>query len=269
MKYLTKGEQELYFTLERMDKVVVTMNDILDIVKDKKKAYYYVSDMTRKGILQKIKNNLYVRREPFSMVEKHYRVDSFILASKIVKEYFLSFATAMQLHGLTQRWSRIYYFSTLKFVRPVIYFDVEVKPVRIKKEKFFGFEEKKVKDENIFVSDLERTVVDMFLKPGYCGGLEDVVSSLKDLENMEEKVDFKKLLNYIERIRNKSLYNKIGYLFEDLMKKSFLDVSDDFLKKCRGKASKVVCYLSKDKDTMFVKEWNLVVSKRLVIEDDV
>jgi len=75
------------------------------------------------------------------------------------KEYFLSHATAMEIHGGITQPQLVVYVTTLKPRRLITALGVEFRFIHNQKKYFFGISEHWVtKQEKVKVSDLERTI---------------------------------------------------------------------------------------------------------------
>jgi len=72
-----------------------------------------------------------------------------------------------------------------------------------------------VGDHNVMVTDRERTLIDCLDHPEYCGGITEVAKALREAFE-EKKVSIHKLLDYAERIGNRTVFKRLGYLVETL-----------------------------------------------------
>jgi predicted transcriptional regulator of viral defense system len=159
LKKLSGLEQKLYFLLE---------------------AYGILRKMEQKGALGKVKANLYVRIPAHIVHDKgRYAEDSIIVAAHLVGPYFLSYYTALALHGLAQQAASQVYVTTTKQTKVLSYKGSVIRPVRLAEKKFFGMKQIEYRGEKVAVSDLERTVVDVLSMPEYAGGY--VFDLLKEL----------------------------------------------------------------------------------------
>ncbi|MFW6159915.1 MAG: type IV toxin-antitoxin system AbiEi family antitoxin domain-containing protein [Acidobacteriota bacterium] len=125
------------------------------------------------------------------------------------------------------------------------------------KKRFFGFKEINYREENVLVSDLERTIVDVMNRPEYAGGYEEIIRPFQDVEN----VDWKRLLKYLERMGEKILFDRIGFVFD--MLGEFVDTPDEFLKELDRRLSDNIYYFEKNRKGAYVKKWRIIVDKRL------
>jgi predicted transcriptional regulator of viral defense system len=83
----------------------------------------------------------------------------------------------------------------------------------VSEHKIFGLKTIWVGSKKIYVSDPTKTMVDLFDDPSLVGGMtivKDVFSEYLE----SEYYDFDLLLSYIQRIGNKSIYKRLGFLLD-------------------------------------------------------
>ena len=258
LEKLSGLEQKLYFTLEAEDERVVNAKKVMKILNvSQMHAYNLLKSMCKKGALDRAKSNLYVRVPAHIVHDKgKYIEDPIIVAKNITKPYFFSYYTALSLHGLAQQYTRNFYISTLKPIPKINYHENIIQPVTLIQKRFFGFCKVKYENKKIVVSDLERTVVDVVDRPEYAGGYEEILRCILGVE----KLDWQRLLTYVDKMEEKILINRLGYLFE-LLKKQ-VNTPDSFLKNLQKRLSDNIYYFEK-RSGKFNKKWRIIVDERL------
>lgn len=108
----------------------------------------------------------------------------------------------------------------------------------------------------VMASDLERTVVDVVNRPEYAGGYEEIFRCMLDVE----KLNWQQLLIYIDKMEEKILVNRLGYLFELLRKQ--VHTPDFFLKSLQKRISENI-YSFEQRSGTFNKKWRIIVDERL------
>ena len=84
--------------------------------------------------------------------------------------------------------------------------------MRCRRRDLFGLTEHwATKQEQVKVSDLERTIVDGLRRPEYCGGVTEVA---KGLWTRRQEVNMDRLIGYAKRIRVGVVVRRLGYLLE-------------------------------------------------------
>lgn len=250
-------EQKLYFLLEAGDKRIVDAELAMRLLSiSKMHAYNLLKNMCEKGALDKVKSNLYVRIPAHLVHDKgKYAEDPILIAKHLVEPYFFSYNTALVLHGLAQQLTQNYFISTTKHISKVRYHENLICPVILTEKRLFGFEKKEYAKEEVMVSDLERTIVDVTDRPEYAGGYEEVLRCLADVE----KINWGKLFAYIKKMGEKILVNRIGYMCE-LLK---IDAPSSFMKKLRSMMSENIYYFERNKKGKFNEKWRIIVDPRL------
>ena len=109
-----------------------------------------------------------------------------------------------------------------------------------------------IQQGNIRVTSIEQTVVDSIRDFEKIAGLEEVIRCLMLVPGLKEE----KVLASLKRNENGFLYQKCGYLFEQL--KDEFRFSDSFFDECRKCSSEAKRYLMKDVgETVFQEKWKL------------
>jgi len=128
------------------------------------------------------------------------------------KDYFLSHATAMEIHGGVTQPQLVVYVTTLKPRRSITVLSIEFRFIHSKKKYFFGISDHWVtKQEKVRVSDLERTIIDGLKQPEYCGGLTEVA---KGLWMRHQDVNMNRLISYAIKIGVGAVIRRLGFLLE-------------------------------------------------------
>ncbi len=259
LEKLSGLEQKLYFLLEAENQKVVSAEKAMELLGiSRMHAYNLLKNMRRKGALDRVKSNLFVRIPSHIVHDKGKYVEDPILVGKhLANPYFFSYYSALYLHGLSQQPATHFYLSTTNHLQKVDYHGLVFYPVTLTKKRFFGFDEIKYREENVFVSDLERTIVDVMNRPEYAGGYEEIIRSFQDVE----KVEWKRLLKYLDTMGEKILFNRTGFIFDMLGK--FVDTPDWVLKELEKRLSDNIYYFEKNRKGSYVKKWKIIVDRRL------
>jgi predicted transcriptional regulator of viral defense system len=167
-----------------------------------------------RGVAARLKPGLYVL-VPFELGrERQYAGNPLVVAREIMhgEDYYLSHATAMEIHGLTTQPQLVVIVSTPAPRRSVTALGVEFRFVRCQRRHLFGLTEHWVtKQEKVRVSDLERTIIDGLKQPEHCGGLTEVAKGLC-VRRQDMNVD--RLVEYARRIGVGAVVRRLGFLLE-------------------------------------------------------
>ena len=103
----------------------------------------------------------------------------------------------------------------------------------------------------IFITDLEKTIVDSFRSPEKCGGISSVVEAWIRAADL---MDLDLLVGYVEKIGQALLKQRVGYVFEALGKKH--NAFDAWSKNSvRGSSAKLIA--AEEFVSRYSDRWNL------------
>ena len=215
LKTLGPQAAKLVTTLHERSRVVFRLEDVRDITGlSETSARSFARKLVDRGVAARLKPGLYVL-VPFELGrERQYAGNPLVVAREIVhgEDYYLSHATAMEIHGMTTQPQLVVMVSTPKPRRPVTTLGVEFRFVRCRRKHLFGLTDHWVtKQEKVRVSDLERTIIDGLKQPEHCGGLTEVA---KGLWMRREDVNADRLVQYAERIGVGAVVRRLGFLLE-------------------------------------------------------
>jgi predicted transcriptional regulator of viral defense system len=215
--FKTLGPQaaNLVTTLHERSRAVFRLEDVRDITGlSETSARSFVRKLVDRGVAARLKPGLYVL-VPFELGrERQYPGNPLVVAREIMhgEDYYLSHATAMEIHGMTTQPQLVVMVSTPKPRRSVTALGVEFRFVRCQRRHLFGLTEHWVtKQEKVRVSDLERTIIDGLKQPEHCGGLTEVAKGLW-MRRQDMNVD--RLVQYAKRIGVGAVVRRLGFLLE-------------------------------------------------------
>ena len=217
MPFKTLGPQSarLVTTLYEENRPVFRIGDIQRILDTKEVT---ARDLARKlvdrAVASRLKPGLYIL-VPFELgKEREYMGNPLVVARELNDgaDYYLSHGTAMVIHGMVTQPRLVYHVTTLTKRRPITIMGAEFRFLTSRKEYFFGLAAHWVtKQEQVRISDPERTIIDGLRMPEYCGGLTELA---KGLWIKKETLDVGKLVTYALRMEIGSVIRRLGYLME-------------------------------------------------------
>jgi predicted transcriptional regulator of viral defense system len=215
MKTLGPQAAHLVTTLYEKSTPIFRLREVkeilcLDIVSSRS----FIRKLVNRGIVTRLKPGLFIL-VPFELgKETNYMGNPFIVAREIMdgKDYFLSYATALGIHGAVTQPQLIVYITTLKPRRTINALGTEFKFIYNQKKYFFGIEDHWItKQDKIKVSNFEKTIIDGLKQPEYCGGLTEVA---KGLWMRQQDINIKRLISYALKIEVGAVIRRLGYLLE-------------------------------------------------------
>lgn len=215
MKTLGPQAAKLTGTLYERDKPVFTYSDVVNITGLRPKAARnFVAALVGRGVVSRLKPGLFTL-VPFELgFEKEYMGNPFVVARELVadKEYYISHASAMDIHQMVTQPQLKVYVMVLKAIRPRFVMGTEFCFVRCKSAHFFGISDLWVtKSGKVKVSDPEKTVIDGLKQPEYCGGFSEVA---KGFWMRRDTMNISKLTEYAIRLNIGAVIRRLGFLLE-------------------------------------------------------
>ncbi len=210
---------ELLDGLISLKKEFFTLKEASEILsgKDNSTVRKLLSDMTKRGVVMRIKDGLY-HRIPYEQQPDQYLPNWHMTAEAMVQpeEYYIGFYSALDIYGLITQPSMVEHVVTRKQVKPKVQ---QVKNVRfqfitLNKKRFFGYKKSWINDfHKVNCSDLEKTFLDCLYKPDYAGGVSEIT---KALYKSREKLQPERLQEYLEKFNTQAVYKRIGFIIDQL-----------------------------------------------------
>ncbi len=179
-----------------------------------KSARNLVAGLVNRGLATRLKPGLFIL-VPFELGrEREYLGNPYVVARELADtpEYYVSHASAMDLHQMVTQPQLAVFVTSPKAIRPRTVLGTEFRFVRCKREDLFGIVELwATKTERVRVSDLERTIIDGLKQPEHCGGLTEVA---KGFWMRRETLAVPKLVDYALRLDIGAVVRRLGFLLE-------------------------------------------------------
>ena len=140
--------------------------------------------------------------------------DRYVIAREVLGSlpYYISHYSAMELHQMTaQPVNTVYVTVPRRRVSRTIA-GVQYRFIYASQDYFWGWENIwATAEEQVRVSDLEKTLLDGAVQPGLCGGLGELA---KGLWLRKDALDENRLVEYVDRLGHKAAARRIGFLLE-------------------------------------------------------
>ncbi len=239
--------------IELAKRPVFTIHDVKKFVGNEKTAYTLLNRLMKRGIVKKIRKNIYsiVNFATGQLVANRYQI-----ACAITKTAYISHHSAFEYYGLAnQVFYEVYVSSETKF-NHFEYDNVIYKCVVSRMSEGVA---KAKNTTGVRITDIERTVVDSIRDFNKIGGIEELIKCLEGIQYLDEN----KLKLYLDICNIQGLYQRVGYLLSYYRKE--MQISKDFIEYCKEKIGKSRRYLVNEakNDSIYNSEWKLMVPKRL------
>lgn len=209
-KNLSKDELYLISRAEYEKQKLITTEFVQKLFPDKNKASRVLVFLTQKGRLIRIEKGKYVL-VPIKAPNQQWMPNEFIVASLWMGDipYYIGYFTMYNYWGFTDQVPRtVFVLNTGKSSKKDIN-GLRYEAVKIKKEKYYGIQKIKVEDQNVFISDKERTLVDFASNP--LGSIRNFEVALQ--ENIEN-INIEKFVRYLIKFPVVSVRKRAGFLLE-------------------------------------------------------
>src|SRR3989344_3790989 len=146
----------------------------------KKKSWDTFYRLEKKGWLERIEKGKYMVI-PFQAKEG-WLEHTFILASNLIKRYYISYRTALAHYGLTEQIPIYVYIATTERKGKLEYKlqNYIFRFIRINKNKFFGFKKELINNKEIFIAEKEKAIIDCLDKERYSGTIIETAKALNN-----------------------------------------------------------------------------------------
>lgn len=240
------------------DDIVKASSGLIDCHANRKYVYRkYVKRLIEAHKLQAIRKGLYAVLSPLEKAEK-YEPDKLLIASKIRKQYYLGFHTALEYYGCAYSSFNEAYICVNSKNRfdSFNYRRYSFKPVFVKNtisqviEKHYG-------SSFLRVSSKERTFIECVDRVRYAGGWEECIKSLENLRGL----DVEKLISLVLQQGKKGLQRRVGFTLDLLRKRSpfYEHIDDSSLSKMEVQIKGPPQYLIRGTKGILNRRWNLYI----------
>lgn len=232
-----------------LEKGCFSREQLIEIVGTAGAANSIIYDYQTKGLIEKVKRDFYV---VISLETKQPVLSRYQIGSNLFADACITHHSAFEVYGYGSQVSYECFVATDKRFSDfeydgVVYRRVERKP-----------DIEVIQQGNVRITSVEQTVVDSIRDFEKIAGLEEVIRCMMLVPGLNEQ----KVLTCLARNANGFLYQKCGYIFEEL-KKEF-HFSPEFFAECEAHSSDARRYLMKEsKNNVFCERWKLYVPPSL------
>lgn len=255
-KNLSKDELYLISRAEFEKQKLITTRFAQRLFPDKNKASRVLVFLTRKGRLIKIEKGKYIL-VPIKAPNQQWMPNEFVVAALWMGEtpYYVGYFTMYNYWGFTEQIPRtIFVLNTAKSCKKEVS-GIRYQAVKINPRKYYGIEKIKVEDQEVCVSDKERTLVDFAYNP--LGSMRNFELVLQD--NLSS-IDLEKFIRYLKKFPVVSVRKRAGFLLQE---SGCRDKLLEPLRQSIGKKRVIVLLdpYSQSRKGKINKEWKIIVNR--------
>jgi len=216
-----KGSRNNWKQLTRAlsERTTVSTHDLQELVQKHVgvQITYAVRKLIQDGTLEKIalgRRGLYTVKSSGSK-PGFLRDPLEVIQSTYGEEMYYCYGTALFLHGLS-RYGRLssYYLGNNKARNKRTFGQFVVWVIKTPVGKELGVKRHKAGNHTVFITDIERTILDCLHKPKYAEGWENVLHALTKIK----RIDNERILDYAKQYQIPSLVGKLGVALEHFKK---------------------------------------------------
>lgn len=189
--------------------------------------------------------------------------DRFLVAAALRDDSVLAYHSSLELLGYAHSTYRDVFYLTSRRRKDVhlgrgrIRALLHPKPLRERGEANYGIETRERLGVKLKVTGAERTLVDCLAAPGYAGGLEEALQSIRGIPTL----DLERLAGYLDRLGQRRLFAAVGFFLEAEARRLF--IPPEFLSRLEREKPRSPTYLIRAKTGGRLNtRWNLVVPER-------
>ena len=197
--------------LRQRDLFYFTPSILTDLFRlDRRRAYRLIAQLKDKTLITEVEKGKYLL---LGLEPERVLSNPLFIASHLVAPAYVSYWSALHFYGFTEQVPLTTFVATTKKKRPVTFQDFRFRFVTVKPGKFFGYRREVVGDLPVTVADEAKAIVDSLDLPDYAGGVEEIAKALRAAL---DTVEVETLVRYANRMGDKSLGSRLGYLLEML-----------------------------------------------------
>ncbi len=215
----------------------------------------------RRGHVIKIRRGFYATVLRAISDPQNMPLDGYLIAGRVATDSLLSYHTALDFHGIAYSIYYSFYYCSQHAIKLFKYQDsrfyrVPFPKVLINEHKeFIATEFKDRQGQDLRVTTLERTLVDVLDRPELAGGWEEIWRSLE----MIAVLDLDLVVSYALLLKNATTIAKVGYFLETHQEE--FSVTQNHLIKLEQHVPLNKHYMDRSsrKSCKFIKRWNLLI----------
>jgi len=217
-----------------------------------------------RGAILQVRRGLYYSVPPGTKPEQ-VPVDSYLVASKLAPDAVLAYHTALEVHGRSYSVQDQLVYLTTKYPSGRTFKFKGTTYRAINPPTKLGGEQPGVASvdragQQVQVTSLERTVVDVLDRTRLSGGWEEVWRSLETIPYL----DLEQVVQYALLLKNNTTVARVGFFLSQY--REALSVEENLLERLRQHRPKNPKYLTNDepRSGRLLPEWNLVVPEQIL-----
>ena len=200
-------------------KSIFTVDDLAEALgKTARQVWRTLTFLVERGWAVRLMKGVYLIVPLEAGPESAWSEDSLVVAAYLAKPAAVAYWTACHHWNWTEQVPRTVFVQTPQRVRPTTrkVIGVQYRFVHVQPNKFFGTVRRTAGQEQLTVTDREKTLVDAMDHPELCGGIGQVIEMLPAAARA---VTWGRVGEYLKRLDSGAAYKRLGLLVEQLGEK--------------------------------------------------
>jgi predicted transcriptional regulator of viral defense system len=220
----------------------------------------------KQGHILRIRRGLYYS-VPKGTDPTRCSVDPFLVASKMAEDSVIAYGSALDLHGkLHSTQNRVIYLTKKRVMASFDFREIKYQAVAVPSalktagQEAFGIQSMDRLGQQVLVTSLERTLVDVLDRPYLCGSWEEIWLSLEGIEYL----DMDQVLSYALLLANSTTIAKLGFFLET--HREAFKLPEKHLEELRKHCPAKPHYMDRaqKQPQKMIAKWNLIVPLSLI-----
>jgi predicted transcriptional regulator of viral defense system len=212
-KTLGSASGDVLLRLSEQGKTIFSVSDAQRIYrKSRKVTANLLGKLVEKGWLVRLMRGKYLIVPLEAGLEAIPMADRYVIAREVLDPlpYYISHHSAMEMHQMTTQPVSTVYVTVRNRRTSRAIAGVPYRFVTASRESFWGWESVwATAQDQVRVSDLEKTLLDCAARPDLCGGIGELA---KGLWLRRDGLDEERLVKYAERLGHKAAARRVGFL---------------------------------------------------------
>ena len=177
---------------------------------ERRQAYRLISRLKSTGLVAEVEKGKYLL---LGLEPERVLSNPLFIGSHLTTPAYVSYWSALHYYGFTEQVPLTTFLATTKRKGPVMFRGFRFRFVTVKPYKYFGYRRERLGDLPALIADEPKAIVDSLDLPDYAGGIGEVAKALRAALDV---LDVAVLIEYANRMTDKSLGSRLGYLLETL-----------------------------------------------------
>lgn len=207
---LAKSDTEIIETLLHNGKELFSNSDLNLLLfngkASSKQIFKLIDRLFSKNWLLRLERGKYILKNVSSGIQHN----PFIIAMLLLPTSAVAYWSALNFYGLTEQIPKTIFIQTIHRRKPAEIQNSIYKFITINNNKFFGLRNEWIQHLSFQITDIEKTIVDCFDSPAYCGGIIECAKALTNLNNINSS----RLIDYAVKMNNSAIIKRIGFVSE-------------------------------------------------------